>query len=56
MSRGQDNGTTILLGLKGYRVAEVVEREEKIVVKTEVKGRIIDYCIINRTLPDVLKS
>jgi transposase len=40
MSRGQDNGTTILLGLKDYRVAEVVEREEKIVVKTEVKGRI----------------
>jgi transposase len=40
MSRGQDNDTTILLGLKDYRVAEVVEREEKIVVKTEVKGRI----------------
>jgi hypothetical protein len=45
MFRGQDNGTTILLGFKGYRVAEVVEREEKIVVKTEVKGRIrCPYC------------
>jgi transposase len=40
MSKGQDNGTTILLGLKGYRVVEVVGGEEKVVVKTEVKGRI----------------
>jgi transposase len=40
MSKGQDNGTTILLGLKGYSVGEVVECEERIVVKTEVKGTI----------------
>jgi transposase len=40
MSRGQDNGTTILLGLKDYKVREVWGGEEKIVVKTEVKGRI----------------
>jgi hypothetical protein len=40
MARGQDNGTTTLLGLKGYKVGEVWGGEEKVVVKTEVKGRI----------------
>jgi transposase len=40
MCRGQDDGTTILLGLKEYSVGEVVEREERIVVKTGVKRRI----------------
>ena len=40
MARGQENGTTILLGLKDYRVGEVWGGEEKVVVKTEVKGRI----------------
>jgi hypothetical protein len=40
MARGQDNGITILLGLKGYKVGEVWGGEEKVVVKTEVKGRI----------------
>ena len=40
MARGQDNGTTILLGLKDYKVGEVWEGEEKVVAKTEVKGRI----------------
>jgi uncharacterized protein (DUF983 family) len=39
MARGQANGTTILLGLEGYKVGEVWGREEKVVVKTEVKGR-----------------
>jgi len=40
MAKGQDNGTTILLGLKDYKVGEVWGGEEKVVVKTEVKGRI----------------
>jgi len=39
MARGQDNGTTILLGLKDYKVGEVWGGEEKVTVKTEVKGR-----------------
>jgi len=39
MARGQDNGTTILLGLKDYKVGEVRGGEEKVTVKTEVKGR-----------------
>jgi len=37
MAKGQDNGTTILLGLKDYKVGEVRGGEEK--VKIEVKGR-----------------
>ena len=40
MAKGQDNGTTILLRLKDYKVGEVWGGEEKVVVKTEVKGRI----------------
>jgi transposase len=40
VARRQDNGTTILLGLKGYKVGEVWEEGEKVVVKTEIKGRI----------------
>jgi len=39
MARGQDNGTTILLGLKDYKVGEVRGGEEKVTVETEVKGR-----------------
>ena len=39
MARGQDNGTTILLGLKDYKVGEVRGEEEKVTVKIEVKGR-----------------
>lgn len=38
MARGQENGTTILLGLKDYKVREVWGGG-KVVVKTEVKGR-----------------
>jgi len=45
MARGHDNGTTILLGLNDYKVGEVLGGEEKVVVKTEVKGRIkCPYC------------
>jgi transposase len=40
MARRQDNGTTTLLELKGYKVGEGWGGEEKVVVKTEVKGRI----------------
>ena len=39
MAKDQDNGTTILLGLKDYKVGEVWGGEEKVVVKTAVKGR-----------------
>ncbi len=34
MAKGQDNGTTILLGLKDYKVGEVKEGERKVVVKS----------------------
>ncbi|MCL0036326.1 transposase family protein [Dehalococcoidia bacterium] len=45
MAKSQDNGTTILLGLKDYKVGEVWGGEEKVVVKVEVKGRIkCPYC------------
>ena len=40
MAKSQDNGTTILLGLKDYKVGQVWGGEEKVIVKTEVKGRI----------------
>jgi hypothetical protein len=39
MVRGQENGATILLGLKDYKVGEVWGGVEKVVVKTVVKGR-----------------
>ncbi len=39
MTKGQENGTTILLGLKGYKVGEVRGGEKRVIVKTEVKGR-----------------
>jgi len=32
MAKGRENGTTILLGLKDYRVGEVWGGEEKVVV------------------------
>ena len=40
MARGQENGTTILLGLKDYKVEEVWGGEEKVVVKTEAKDEL----------------
>ena len=39
MAKGQENGITILLGPKDYKVGEVREGEEKVTVKVEVKGR-----------------
>ena len=38
MAKGQENGITILLGLKDYRVGEIWGGEEKVTVETEVKG------------------
>ena len=37
MAKGQDNGTTILLGLEDYRVGEVWEEGERVIVQTKVK-------------------
>ena len=39
MARSQEDATTILLGLKGCKVGEVVEDMERVVVKTAVKGK-----------------
>jgi len=39
MAKGQENGTKILLGLKDYKVGEVWGWEDRVMVKTEVKGR-----------------
>lgn len=39
MAKSQDNGTTILLGLKDYKVGEFWGGEGKVVVKTEVRKR-----------------
>jgi transposase len=46
MARGQDNGITILLGVKDLKIGEVTEYEEKIVVKASIKKReeICPYC------------
>lgn len=38
MARGQNNSTIILLGLKDYKVGEVVEGVKREVVKTSAKG------------------
>jgi len=39
MAKSQEDGSTILLGLKDYRVEEVVECEDKVRVRVEVKGK-----------------
>ncbi len=39
MAKSQENGTTILLGLKDYKVGEVWGREETVVVEIAFKGR-----------------
>ena len=39
MAKSQENGTTILLGLEDYEVGEVWGGENRVTVKTEVKGR-----------------
>lgn len=38
MAKGQDNGTTILLGLEDYRVREVRRGKEKVVVEITAKS------------------
>jgi hypothetical protein len=37
MAKSQKNGTTILLGLKGFEVGTVAEGEGKIIVQVETK-------------------
>jgi hypothetical protein len=37
MVKSQENGTTILLGLKGFKMGTVAEREEKIIVEEKTK-------------------
>jgi hypothetical protein len=46
MARSQKNGTTILLGLKGYQVGEVREDDKGIVVEVIIgAGEVIcSYC------------
>ncbi|MGQ9546524.1 MAG: transposase family protein [Dehalococcoidia bacterium] len=46
MAKSQENGTTILLGLKGYEVRMVTEGEGKIVVevKARERGPVCPYC------------
>ena len=45
MAKSQENGTTILLGLKDYRVGEVWGGKEKVIVETKVKAiRECPYC------------
>lgn len=46
MAKSQENGTTILLGLKGYEVGTVTEAEGKIVVevKAEERDPVCPYC------------
>ena len=39
MAKSQENGTTILLGLKGHKVGEVSEEERGIVVEVEADGK-----------------
>ncbi len=43
MAKGRENGTTILLGLRDYKVGEVWGGEARVMVRTEVKGRIITW-------------
>ena len=39
MAKGRENGTTILLGPKHYKVGEVWGEEDRVLVKTEVNVR-----------------
>ena len=46
MAKSQENGTTILLGLKGYEVVTVTGSEGKIIVKARAQGSkpVCPYC------------
>lgn len=46
MAKSQENGTTILLGLKGYEVGMVTENEEEIIVEVRIRERkpVCPYC------------
>jgi len=39
MAKGHDNGTTILLGLEDYTVGKVWEGEDRVIVRTAIKGK-----------------
>ena len=39
MAKGQDNGITILLGLEDYKVGQVWEGENKVIVRTGIRGK-----------------
>ncbi|MGQ9545971.1 MAG: hypothetical protein ACUVTR_02230 [Dehalococcoidia bacterium] len=45
-NKSQENGTTILLGVKGHEVGTVAEEKGKIVVEVEIKERnpVCPYC------------
>jgi len=51
MAKGQPDGITILLGLKGYKVGEVRERNEEIVVEARIRERKAScpYCSSTRS-------
>ena len=38
MTRSQNNGITILLGLENYRLGEIWGEEDRITIKAEVSG------------------
>ncbi len=43
MARSQGNGSTILLGLEGYEVGEVIGEERGIVVDVGIKSKKLAY-------------
>jgi hypothetical protein len=46
MARSQENGATILLGLKGYRLGRVKEGDEEVVLEVRTGGEELSclYC------------
>ena len=46
MVKSQENGTTILLGLKGFEVGKVAEGEGKIIVQVKTKHQLYRKIII----------
>jgi hypothetical protein len=39
MAKSRENGTTILLGLEGYNVGELVGHEDRVVLQTAIRGK-----------------
>jgi len=50
MAKSQEDGTTILLGLKDYKVEQVREDEDRVVVKVmlELREKKCPYCDLTR--------